>query len=165
MVIDHPKRSMELQVAEPVTRIVIGATTNWSRNVLLWNLAADPSFGPHTSNGGCPICEGAITLDGDTVTRNFAYYTVGQVSRFVRPGAVRIATSEFGDVPAHVAFLNRDGSTVLLVSNTTDASQSFTIRSGGTIADAPLAAGAVATYMWRREATTSTANNSGRSGR
>ena len=148
MVIDHPKRSMELQVAGPVTRIVIGATTNWSRNVLLWNLAADPSFGPHTSNGGCPICEGAITLDGDTVTRNLAYYTVGQISRFVRPGAVRIATSESGDVPAHVAFLNRDGSTVLLVSNTTDAIESFTIRSGGAIADATLAAGAVASYVW-----------------
>jgi glucosylceramidase len=30
-------------IAEPVNRVLIGATRNWSRNVLLWNLAADPA--------------------------------------------------------------------------------------------------------------------------
>lgn len=148
MVIDDPKSGKKLRVAEPIASIVIGATSNWSRNVLLWNLAADPDFGPHTSNGGCPICEGAITIDGDTVTRNLAFYAVGQVSRFVRPGAVRITTTESGVVPSHVAFLDADGSTVLLVSNTTDTRQHFTIRSGGGIAEADLPAGAVATYVW-----------------
>ncbi len=148
MVIDRPKAGIELRIAQPVAHIVIGAIANWSRNVLLWNLAADSSFGPHTSDGGCPICEGAITIDGDTVTRNLAFYTVGQVSRFVRPGAFRINTTGAGAAPAHVAFLNADGSTVLLVSNTTDASQHFAIRSNGEIADADLPAGAVATYVW-----------------
>jgi glucosylceramidase len=42
-----------LGIAEPVRRVMIGATRNWSRNVLLWNLAADPQNGPHTNNGGC----------------------------------------------------------------------------------------------------------------
>src|SRR5580658_9248951 len=42
-----------LGIAEPVSRVMIGATRNWSRNVLLWNLAADPQNGPHTNNGGC----------------------------------------------------------------------------------------------------------------
>jgi glucosylceramidase len=32
----------DFNVANPEDRIVIGATRNWSKNVILWNLAADP---------------------------------------------------------------------------------------------------------------------------
>jgi glucosylceramidase len=55
MVVDKPGDTM-LRIAEPVARLIVGAPRNWSRNVLLWNLAADPNFGPHTNNGGCPVC-------------------------------------------------------------------------------------------------------------
>lgn len=72
-------------IADPVARLIIGAPENWSRNVLLWNLAADPQSGPHTSNGGCSSCAGALTLDGDNVVRNLAYYTVAHASKFVPP--------------------------------------------------------------------------------
>jgi glucosylceramidase len=68
--LDHPSL---MPVASPVHGTAIGAIRNWSRTVLLWNLAADPHFGPHTDNGGCTICQGAITIDGNTVTRNLAY--------------------------------------------------------------------------------------------
>ncbi|RZK13300.1 MAG: glucosylceramidase, partial [Hymenobacter sp.] len=52
----------------------IGAPRNWSRNVLEWNLASDATFGPHTNDGGCSECLGAVTINGSTVTRNVAYY-------------------------------------------------------------------------------------------
>ena len=90
-------------IAEPVSRVVIGAMRNWSRSVLLWNLAADPQFGPHTDDGGCPVCQGAITIDGDAVTPNIAFYAVAQVSRFVPPGSVRVGSDEIAGV-ADVAF-------------------------------------------------------------
>ena len=80
-------------IAKPVTRLIIGAPANWSRNVLLWNLAADPQNGPHTADGGCPMCAGAITLDGDKVTRLVAYYVAAHASKFVPPGSVRIGSS------------------------------------------------------------------------
>ena len=79
-------RSGPLGIAEPVRRVMIGATRNWCRNVLLWNLAADPQNGPHTNNGGCTECSGAITLDGDSVTKNVAYYVLEHFSQFVPPG-------------------------------------------------------------------------------
>jgi glucosylceramidase len=148
MVIDDPKRGPDLRAARPVQEIVIGAISNWSRNVLLWNLAADPNFGPHTSDGGCPVCEGAITLDGDKVTRNVAYYTIAQVSKFVRPGAVRVASTSSGGAPQSVAFAGKDGRIVLLVSNPTDSPLSFSIRFHGKAAQASLPAGAVATFAW-----------------
>ena len=148
MVIDNPKHGSELRIARPVEQIVIGSVTNWSRNVLLWNLAADPNFGPHTPDGGCPICEGAITLNGDSVTRNLAYYTIAHVSRFVRPGATRIASTATGNVPAHVAFRNLDGTVILLVANSSDAPRDFAVRYQGHLVNSSIPAGSAATYTW-----------------
>jgi glucosylceramidase len=102
MVVDEPHDS-RLHIAEPVARLIVGAPRNWSRNVLLWNLAADPALGPHTDNGGCPVCQGAITLDGNNVTRNLAYYTVAHAAKFVPPGSVRIASNTLDKLP-NVAF-------------------------------------------------------------
>src|SRR5690606_31022119 len=58
-----------------IETLIIGATRNWSRNVLEWNLAADPNNDPHT-NGGCTACLGAITIGGSNITRNVAYYII-----------------------------------------------------------------------------------------
>lgn len=147
MTVDRPGDT-KLRIASPVARLIIGAPRNWSRNVLLWNLAADPHFGPHTNNGGCPVCEGAITLDGNSVTRNLAYYTVAQASKFVRPGSVRIASSAVSNLP-NVAFLTPNGRKVLIVANTSDSPQEFEIGYRHKAIVATLSAGAVGTYIWK----------------
>lgn len=147
MVVDDPDHP-QLNVASPVKDLVIGAPRNWSRNVLLWNLAADPKFGPHTSEGGCPVCEGAITLDGDRVTRNAAYYTIAHASKFVPPGSVRIASTA-SSVVSNVAFLTPQGRTVLIVSNNSPSAQDFQIRWRSKSVAVSLSAGAVATYVWK----------------
>lgn len=146
MVIDG-KGSSAFPVAHAVSRIVIGATRNWSRNVLLWNLAADPQFGPHTNDGGCPMCEGAITIDGNDVIRNTAYYTVAHASRFVRPGSVRIDSNDLDNLH-NIAFKTPEGKHVLIVANTGDAAQSFQIGYHGKDLVTSLAAGATGTYVW-----------------
>lgn len=148
MVVDH-ENDETFKIAESVSRLMIGAPRNWSRNVLLWNLAADPKFGPHTTDGGCPVCQGAITLDGDQVTRNLAFYTVAQVSQFVRPGAVRIGsdTSDNATLP-NVAFETPDHRTVLLVANTGKSEQTFTVKDRKQMFTARLRAGDVATFVW-----------------
>ena len=69
--------------------LIIGATRNWSRIVLEWNLAADENQQPHTDRGGCDRCLGAITISGDSVIREPAYYIIAQASKFVRPGSIR----------------------------------------------------------------------------
>ena len=50
-----------------IENVIIGATRNWSRNALEWNLASDPSYKPHTT-GGCTTCLGAITI-GPAISR------------------------------------------------------------------------------------------------
>jgi len=134
-------------IAEPVRRVMIGATRNWSRNVLLWNLAADPQNGPHTNNGGCTGCSGAITLNGDSVTKNVAYYVVQHFSQFVPPGSVRVASSEMEQL-ASVAFLTPEDKLVLVVSNTGNFPKPFAVKYHGKVFQTVLPAESVGTYVW-----------------
>jgi glucosylceramidase len=146
MVTGSVETKPSINIAGPVRRLIIGATRNWSRNVLLWNLAADPKNNPHTDNGGCGMCQGAITIDGNAVSRNLAYYAVAHASKFVRPGSVRIASTSLDALP-NVAFRTPEGKRVLLVVNAGQSPQTFNIRNGK-LMTATLNAGAVATYIW-----------------
>jgi glucosylceramidase len=137
----------DFNVANPEERIVIGAMRNWSKNVILWNIAADPNNKPHTPNGGCPTCQGAVTIDGDNVSRNLAYYTIAHVSKFIPPNSVRIESS-LPDGLADVAFRTPDGKTVLVVANKGKETQNFNIEYQGKALQAVLNGGSVATYVW-----------------
>ncbi len=136
-----------LKIAEPVGGVVIGVTRNWAKNVLLWNLAADPNAGPHTNNGGCPVCYGALTIDGDNVTRLLAYYVLGHASKFVPAGSVRIDSTSTDALPS-VAFKTPAGKTALVVSNPSANSQNFAVRERGKSFTTSLDAGSVGTYVW-----------------
>jgi glucosylceramidase len=125
--------------------LIIGATRNWCRNVLEWNLAADPRLKPHTP-GGCTQCLGAITIDGNNITRNPAYYIIAHAAKFVRPGAVRIESNLVSDLE-NVAFQNSDGSQVLVIANSSNATKVFCIDNGNEKITAILNAGAVATVI------------------
>lgn len=129
-----------------VKNLIIGATRNWCRTVLEWNLAADPQQNPHTE-GGCTACLGALTIVGDTVTRNTAYYIVAHASRFVRPGATRIFSNTAVSLP-NVAFRNVDGSTVLVVLNEAENVATFRVKMGKETWGYTLAGGGVATFRW-----------------
>jgi len=139
--------SPTLDIAEPVDRVLIGATRNWSRNVLLWNLAANPEAGPHTNNGGCTGCWGALTLDGDHITYNVAWYALAHFSEFVPPGSIRIGSNDLEQLD-NVAFLTPQGKIVLVVSNTGNFMFPFAISYHGRIAETSLDPGAVGTYVW-----------------
>lgn len=130
-----------------INKLIIGAPRNWSRIVILWNLAADADYNPHTQ-GGCNTCMGATTITGSTYIRNTAYYTVAQASQFVKSGAVRIASSTFRSEIQHVAFKNPDGSKVLIALNTNTSSLIFTIKCGSSAFTYTLPGKAAATFTW-----------------
>jgi glucosylceramidase len=171
MVVERPG-DKTINIAAQVKRLIIATTRSWSRNVILWNLAADPNNDPHTDNGGCSMCQGALTLDGDNVTRNLAYYNIAHASKFVRPGSVRIGSTNTGDkavvltqdeesqgirraaiiensvVLPNVAFRTPDGKIVLIVVNDTYAVSSFRIQYNGMLSSVRLSPGAAGTYVW-----------------
>ena len=130
----------------------IGSTRNWAKTVVNWNVALDPSGGPHV--GGCSTCTGILTVGpGDTVTPDAEYYALGHLSRFVQPGAVRIASTSFGTTGWNgqimdVAFVNPSGSTVLVAHNENDNPQSFSVSENGQSFDYTLPGDSLATFVW-----------------
>lgn len=129
-----------------VSTLIVGATRNWSRNVLEWNLAADANYNPHTPDGGCTTCLGALTI-APAISRNVAYYVIGHASKFVRPGSVRIGSTVVGTL-SNVAFKTPDGKRALIVMNTSSDNQLFNIKFNGKIVTTSLPGGAAGTYVW-----------------
>lgn len=152
--------------------MIVDTTRNWSRNLILWNLAADPNTNPHTENVGCSMCLGAITIDKDAVSFNLAYYTIAHASKFVRPGSIRIGSTTRGDqtvtltedeerpglkrmaiientqVLPNVAFETPDGRIVLIVANDEQSVTSFAVQDRGQTVNIRLNSGVVGTYVW-----------------
>jgi glucosylceramidase len=130
-----------------VKNLIVGATRNWSRVVLEWNLAADEKFNPHTGDGGCDLCQGALTIS-DKVTRNVSYYIIAHASKFVTPGSVRIASTSGGGGIYDVAFLRPDGKKILIVLNDNDTPKSVSIKQGSKSIKVDLRGGTVSTLVW-----------------
>ena len=138
-----------------IKNLTIGATQNWAKTVLEWNLTSNPQNRPFTDRGGCDRCLGGVTIDGDNVTRNAAYYVVAHASKFVRPGSVRIASGTNVTIgkPAdeklpNVAFLTPEGKIVLIVLNDSEVEKKFTVQYGEMVTNTTLKAGSVGTFVW-----------------
>ena len=132
---------------------LIAVMRNWSRSYVLWALATDQNHGPVV--GGCDTCRGLVTIDltnpdHPAVRPELDYYVLGQASRFVLPGAVRIASDEpAGTKLQDVAFRNPNGTVVLYTLNAGVTSQELRIGFHGKTASTTLPAGAVATFVWK----------------
>jgi len=129
-----------------VSTLIVGATRNWSKNVLEWNLAADPTYNPHTDKGGCTNCLGALTI-APGISRNVAYYVIAHASKFVKPGSVRIASNIISGLQ-NVAFKTPGGKNVLIVCNNNAGDSVFNIKFNGKIVTVTLEKGAVGTFVW-----------------
>jgi glucosylceramidase len=129
---------------------IIDYTRNWGQSVVKWSLAVDQNMGPH--NGGCGTCSGLITVhNGDSrsgqVDYNIEYYDMGQLTKFVKPGAVRIDTNDNSSV-RNVAWKNPDGSKALVSYNTTGSAQSTRVNWGGQSFTYSIPAHTTATFTW-----------------
>ncbi|MDW5288908.1 glycoside hydrolase family 30 protein [Formosa sp. PL04] len=126
--------------------LIIGATRNWCKTVLEWNLAANSNLEPHT-DGGCTECLGALTIDGNTVTKNVAYYIIAHASKFVRPDSKRISSNYISELP-NVAFKAPNGDIIVIVLNNTGVQKTFNINAQEDPITTTLDAGSVGTYIW-----------------
>jgi glucosylceramidase len=132
--------------------LIIGSTRNWAKSVLMWNLALDENFGPHA--GGCADCRGVVIVDSKTgeVTRNLDYYALAHASRFVRPGAVRIASSEEENGIESVAFQNADDQSIaLIVLNSSPFVRQFSVRQAQKSFVYTLQPGSAASLVWNQK--------------
>ncbi|GAB1688530.1 ricin-type beta-trefoil lectin domain protein [Krasilnikovia sp. M28-CT-15] len=136
---------------------------NWGRSWTKWSMAVDEAMGPH--NGGCGTCTGLVTVHRNDARRGqvdytVEYYTMGHLTKFVRPGAVRIDSTANGAVP-NVAFRNADGSKALIAYNTTGGPQTVKVNWGAQSFTYALPARTSATFTWTG---TQSGGGAGRSG-
>ncbi|MEV0731810.1 lectin [Polymorphospora sp. NPDC050346] len=130
---------------------LIDYTRNWSRSWVKWSLALDQNMLPYVG-AGCNVCTGLVTVQRGggrhgQVDRTVEYYTMGHLTKFVKPGAVRIASTANGSVK-NVAWKNPDGSKALIVHNTTGGSQSMRVNWGNQSFVYTLPTRTSATFTW-----------------
>jgi glucosylceramidase len=128
---------------------------NASKSFVKWSLALDQNLGPNLSEisgagyGGCNDCTPLVTVNSSTgaVTKDIEFYTLGQYSKYILPGAVRVWSS---DTPTIVsaAFVNTNGTRALVAFNNSTASQSFQVQWGTQNFSYSLPAFAAATFTW-----------------
>ena len=116
------KGSYEEDFMWHLAHIVIGTIENWSALVLEWNLANDAKFEPHTPFG-CTECKGAFTIQDSNIQRNVSYYIIGQIAKFVKPGAIRTLSSSTDASLLTTSFNLKNGKKAILILNTTDSKQ------------------------------------------
>ena len=96
--------------------VIIGTLRNWSRTALEWNLASDPQYALHTRRGavgalggvtigttvkhrhGAGGVSGGVSIEA-TIKRNPGYYLMAHAARYIRPGSVRVHSSEVDQLP------------------------------------------------------------------
>jgi glucosylceramidase len=142
---------------------LISSLRNWASVVSVWNVALDPQGGPKEPTNGCPGCTGVVTIDETShkVSYSLEYYRLGQVSSFVQPGATRVDSPNFVTYTLNtsgiltvsaglddVAFLNPDGSKVLVANNTSTAPISFAVHSQAGYFTYTIPAQAMTTFTW-----------------
>ncbi len=141
------------------SELEIASLRNWASTVDTWNLALDQTGGPvQAPNTACQGCTGLVTVNQLThqVSFNNGFYELGQLSKFLKPGARRIYSNHFvqysskGPGPGldDVAFRNPDGTDGLLAYNNSFTTARFAVVWHGKSFFYALPAGATATFTW-----------------
>jgi glucosylceramidase len=99
-----------------------------------WNVLLDETGGPNHVQNFCFAPVHADTRTGELIYTN-SYYYIGHFSKFVRPGAKRIASSPSRSALLSTAFINPDGKISTVVMNRTDQKISYFLWLDGQAAE------------------------------
>ncbi len=114
----------------------INIARNWCKSIIYWNLALDQNGGPDyyydVNQHQDSTNRGLVTINTNTNSweYNVDYYTLGHISKFVNPGAVRIESTSLDNNIETVAFKNPDGTKVLVLTNLIASAQSIKVLWG-----------------------------------
>lgn len=95
-----------------------------------WNILLDETGGPNHVMNLCFAPIHADTKTGELMFTN-EYYYIGHFSKFVRPGAKRIACSSSRSALSATAFVNTDGKVAVIVMNKGDEKISYSLWING----------------------------------
>jgi glucosylceramidase len=128
------KRIGEWKFGEQYGRSMINdfnsGTVGWTD----WNILLDEQGGPNHVANFCFAPVHANTKTGE-LTYLSSYYYIGHFSKFIQPGAKRIASSPSRSQLLSTAFLNPSGKVTVVVMNPTDKEAPYWLWVGGNAAE------------------------------
>ena len=129
-----PKRLGEWKFGEQYGRSMINDFNNGTVGWTDWNILLDETGGPNHVQNFCFAPVHADTKTGE-LTYLSSYYYIGHFSKFIKPGAKRIASSPSRSQLLSTAFLNPDGKAAVVVMNPTDKEASYWLWMTGNAAE------------------------------
>lgn len=107
------------QAFSNVIRTGIQILRNYSKSLVLWNMALDEHNGPTVPGFGQSTCRGIVQINQQTgeLVYTLDYYALAHFSALIRPRAVQIQSVSSDDSIYTVAFRNTDGNTALVLFN------------------------------------------------
>ena len=107
------------RLGEQYGRSMINDFNNGAVGWTDWNILLDETGGPNHVKNFCFAPVHADTKTGELIYTN-SYFYIGHFSKFIRPGAKRIACSSSRSQLLSAAFVNPDGKTSVVVMNKSD---------------------------------------------
>ncbi len=114
----RPNQINDWKWGETYGRSMINDFNNGTVGWTDWNILLDERGGPNHVGNFCFAPVHADTRTG-AITYLSSYYYIGHFSKFIRPGAKRIASTSSRGQLLTTAFLNKDGSIAVIVMNQT----------------------------------------------
>lgn len=111
-----------------------------------WNVLLDEMGGPNHVKNFCFAPVHADTRTGELIYTN-SYYYIGHFSKFIKPGAKRIAAAPSRSVLLSTAFQNPDGKISIVVMNKGDKEIPFFLWIDGQAAETKAPAHSIQTFV------------------
>jgi glucosylceramidase len=128
------ERLTDWKLGEMYGRSMINDFNNGTVGWVDWNILLDETGGPNHVKNFCFAPVHADTKTGQLTYTN-SYYYIGHFSKFVRPGAKRIASSPSRSQLLSTAFINPDGKVSVVVMNKSDQAISYYLWLNGNAAE------------------------------
>ncbi|MCR4779326.1 MAG: glucosylceramidase [Lachnospiraceae bacterium] len=139
--------SSDVGKAEMYAHDILGNLQAGTNGYFDWNLLLDAKGGPnHVGN----FCAAPVMCNEDftALEKKLSYYYIGHFSRYIKKGAVRVATTRYADEVETVGFVNPDGSKVLVLLNRSDKDLKVSVREGSEFNTTTLKAHSIETLVW-----------------
>lgn len=139
--------SDDVQKAEMYAHDMIGNFNAGISAFFDWNLLLDEEGGPnHAGN----FCAAPVMCEGTGVAKRLPYYYIGHFSRYVKRGAVQVASTRYTDKIKTAAFLNPDGERVVVLLNKTGEPLEIALREDGSGVSMTIEAHSIVTCLYAK---------------
>ncbi|RLQ94025.1 glycoside hydrolase family 30 protein [Falsibacillus albus] len=134
----------QLENAQMYAYDIIGNINAGMNAFIDWNIILNKEGGPNHVNNFCdaPImCD----TDNDIIQENLSYTYIGHFSRYIEPGAKRIASTKYTDKLDVVSMKNPNGSIVIVLLNRSQEAVPVALRIAGQVTEFSVPAASIVT--------------------